>query len=224
MQDLNKVTVIIPAYNEEKSIEKVIDKIKSSKIETKIIVVNNASTDNTEELAIKKGAKVIRCEERGKGYAMEKGIQYVNTDITLFIDGDLEIYDKDVIEDMINPIIKRDVDFVKSAFTREGGRVTELVAKPLLGLLFPDICKFEQPLSGIIAGKTEYFKKIALEKDYGVDIGILIDMIQLGAKVEEVNIGKVDNNSKSWESLNGMSQQVMKAILKRKNIEIERGE
>lgn len=221
MQDLNKVTVIIPAYNEEKSIEKVIDKIKSSKIETKIIVVNNASTDNTEDLAIKKGAKVIRCDERGKGYAMEKGIKYVNTDITVFIDGDLEIYDKDVIEDMINPIIERDVDFVKSAFTREGGRVTELVAKPLLGLLYPDICKFEQPLSGIIAGKTEYFKKIVFEKDYGVDIGILIDMIKLGAKTEEIHIGKVDNNSKSWESLNEMSQQVMKAILKRRNIEIK---
>ncbi len=221
MQDLNEVTVIIPAFNEEKSIEKVIDKIKSSKIETKIIVVNNASTDSTEELAIKKGAKVIRCDEKGKGYAMEKGIQHVDTDITIFIDGDLEIYDKDVIEDMISPIVEKNVDFVKSAFTREGGRVTELVAKPLLGLLFPNICKFEQPLSGIIAGKTEYFKKIVLEKDYGVDIGILIDMVQLGAKVEEVNIGKVDNNSKSWESLNGMSQQVMKAILKRKNIEIE---
>lgn len=221
MQELNEVTVIIPAFNEEKSIERVIDKIKSSKINTKIIVVNNASTDKTEELAIKKGAKVIRCDERGKGYAMEKGIRYVNTDITLFIDGDLEIYDKDVIEDMINPIVERNVDFVKSAFVREGGRVTELVAKPLLGLLFPNIYNFQQPLSGIIAAKTEYFKKITLEKDYGVDIGILLDMIGLGAKVEEVNIGKVDNNSKSWESLNGMAQQVMKAILKRKNIEIK---
>ena len=222
MEPLNKVTVIIPAFNEEQSIEKVIDRIKSSTINTEIIVVNNASTDKTAELAEKKGAKVIECVDRGKGYAMEKGIQYVSTDITLFIDGDLEIYNEDVIQDMINPIIERNVDFVKSDFTREGGRVTELVAKPLLGLLFPNICKFQQPLSGIIAGKTEYFKKIAFEKDYGVDIGILIDMIQLGAKVEEVNIGKVDNNSKSWESLNGMSQQVMKAILKRRNIELEK--
>lgn len=222
MEPLNKVTVIIPAFNEEQSIEKVIDRIKSSTINTEIIVVNNASTDKTAELAEKKGAKVIECVDRGKGYAMEKGIQYVSTDITLFIDGDLEIYNEDVIQDMISPIIKKNVDFVKSAFTREGGRVTELVAKPLLGLLFPDICKFQQPLSGIIAGKTEYFKKIAFEKDYGVDIGILIDMVKLGAKVEEVNIGKVDNNSKSWESLNGMSQQVMKAILKRRNIQLEK--
>lgn len=220
MYDLNKVTVVIPAFNEEESIEKVIDKIKSSVIKTDIIVVNNASTDRTVALANKKGVKVVNCNTRGKGYAMETGIKYVDTDITLFIDGDLEIYDKDVIKDMINPIIERDVDFVKSAFTREGGRVTELVAKPLLGLLFPDMIKFEQPLSGIIAGKTEYFKKIIFEKDYGVDIGILIDMIKLGAKIEQVNIGKVDNNSKSWESLNEMSKQVMKAIIKRTNIEL----
>lgn len=220
MQDLNKVTVIIPAFNEEKTIEKVIDKIKTSVIKTNIIVVNNASTDRTAELASKKEVKVINCDTRGKGYAMEKGIQYVNTDITLFIDGDLAIYDKDVIKDMINPIIERDIDFVKSAFTREGGRVTELVAKPLLGLLFPNMPKFEQPLSGIIAGKTEYFRKIILEKDYGVDIGILMDMLKLGAKTEEVYIGKVDNNSKSWESLSEMSQQVMKAIIKRSNIKV----
>lgn len=220
MENKNKVTAIIPALNEEKSIQRVIDKIKNSAIKSNIIVVNNASTDKTAELAIEKGAKVIECETRGKGYAMERGIQYVDTDITVFIDGDLEIYNEDVIQSMISPIVEKNVDFVKSAFTREGGRVTELVAKPLLDLLFPNIFKFEQPLSGIIAGKTEYFRKIIFEKDYGVDIGILLDMIKLGAEVKEVHIGKVDNNSKSWESLNEMSKQVMKAILKRKDIEI----
>ena len=170
MQDIKKVTVIIPALNEEKSIEKVIDKINGSKINANIIVVNNGSTDKTAELAQAKGAKVIECTKRGKGYAMEVGIQHVDTDITLFIDGDLVIYNEDVIQDMISPIIENNTDFVKSAFTREGGRVTELVAKPLLELLFPNMFKFEQPLSGIIAGKTEYFKKIIFEKDYGVDI------------------------------------------------------
>ncbi len=151
---------------------------------------------------------------------MEKGISYVDTAITLFIDGDLEIHNKDIIKDMITPIIEKDIDFVKSAFEREGGRVTELVAKPLLNLLFANAYKFEQPLSGIIAGKTEYFKKVSFEKDYGVDIGILLDMIKLNAKIEEIHIGKVDNNSKSWESLNEMSEQVMKAILKRSNTEL----
>ena len=108
-------------------------------------------------------------------------------------------------------------DFVKSTFERAGGRVTELVAKPLLELLFPDNCNFSQPLSGIIAGKKEKFDKIELEKDYGVDIGILLDMIKMNAKIKEVNIGTIDNCSQSWKSLSKMSKQVMVAILKRAN-------
>ena len=116
---------------------------------------------------------------------------------------------------MIEPIMEKNIDFTKSAFTREGGRVTELVAKPLLQLLFPEIAKFEQPLSGIIAGKKSIFDQIEFEKDYGVDIGILIDVIQLGGKVEEVYIGRIDNNSQSWRSLSLMAKEVAKAILKR---------
>lgn len=58
-------------------------------------------------------------------------------------------------------------------FAREAGRVTELVAKPLLSLLFPELAKFSQPLSGIIAGKKKYFEQITFDDDYGVDIGIL---------------------------------------------------
>lgn len=212
---MKNVTVVIPAHNEEKTIGQVIDKMKSSHIESEIIVVDNCSTDNTSEVAENKGAKVIHCDKKGKGYAMEMGIQHVNTEIVVFVDGDLGIYNADVLKAMTDPIIQKDIDFVKSAFKREGGRVTELVAKPLLQLLFPDIAKFEQPLSGIIAGKTKVFQQIVLEKDYGVDIGILIDVIELGAKVEEVHIGRIDNNSQSWESLSKMAKEVARAILKR---------
>lgn len=212
---MKNVTVVIPAHNEEKTIGQVIEKMITSSIESKIIVVDNCSTDNTAKEAKSKGAKVIYCDKKGKGHAMEAGIQHVDTDITVFVDGDLGIYNKDVLKEMTEPIIRDDVDFVKSAFKREGGRVTELVAKPLLQLLFPDIAKYEQPLSGIIAGKTSIFKQIVLEKDYGVDIGILIDIIQLGAKIEEIHIGRIDNNSQSWESLSKMAKEVAGAILKR---------
>lgn len=212
---MKNVTVVIPAHNEEKTIGQVIEKMMTSNIEAKIIVVDNCSTDNTAKEAKDKGAKVIYCGKKGKGYAMEAGIQHVDTDITVFVDGDLGIYNEDVLKEMTEPIIRDDIDFVKSAFKREGGRVTELVAKPLLQLLFPDIAKYEQPLSGIIAGKTSIFKQIILEKDYGVDIGILIDIIQLGAKIEEIHIGRIDNNSQSWESLSKMAKEVARAILKR---------
>lgn len=215
---MDRVSVIIPAYNEEKTIGQVVEKVKQSSVVNEIIVVNNCSTDNTAEIAKQKGGTVVVCNLRGKGYAMEEGMKHITGDIVAFIDGDLGIYNNDVVATMTEPIINKDIDFTKSAFEREGGRVTELVAKPLLELLFPEQSKFKQPLSGIIAGRTECFKKITFEKDYGVDIGILLDMIKIGANVEEIYIGRIDNNSQSWQSLPKMAKEVASAILKRANM------
>ena len=111
----------------------------------------------------------------------------------------------------------KNAEFVKSMFDRKGGRVTELVAKPMMDILFPDMYKFSQPLSGMIAGRKELFLQIEFEKDYGVDIGILLDVINLGAKVQEVHIGKVKNVSQQLQALNKMAKEVMIAILKRAN-------
>lgn len=215
---MKHVSVIIPAYNEEKTIEQVINKVKESKIKSEIIVVNNCSTDRTEEIAKENGVQVIYCEQQGKGYAMEAGLLHATGEIVLFIDGDLGIYVQDVVQLMVQPIIDGQAKFTKSAFTREGGRVTELVAKPLIELLFDDVKCFEQPLSGVIAGEKEIFAKIKLEKDYGVDIGILLDMVINKVPIEEVHIGRIDNNSQSWKSLSKMAKEVARAILKRADI------
>ena len=215
------VSVIIPAYNEEKNIKTVIDLCKQNEIVSEIIVVNNLSTDRTEEIARAEGAKVVCCNEQGKGYAMEVGIKYAQNEILVFLDGDIPDYSNDVINKLVEPILKRNIDFVKATFDREGGRVTELVAKPLLKLLFPDV-KYTQPLSGMIAGKKSVFQKIEFEKDYGVDIGILLDMINLKVNIEEVKIGQLKNISKSWKTLEKMSTEVMKAILKRAHVNIKK--
>ena len=76
--------------------------------------------------------------------------------------------------------------------------------------------KFSQPLSGMIAGRTKFFQKMQFEKDYGVDIGILLDMIKLNARITEVSIGKIKNSSHDWKYLDKMSREVMNAILKRR--------
>lgn len=214
---MNNVSVIIPAYNEEATIGQVIDKVRESAIKTEIIVVNNCSTDRTEEIAKQKNVKTVYCENRGKGYAMEAGIKYATGDIITFIDGDLGIYVDDIISLMVSPIIEKKAEFTKSTFSREGGRVTELVAKPLLELLFPNIQNFGQPLSGIIAGTKQAFDKIEFEKDYGVDIGLLLDMINNNIEIQEIYIGRIDNNSQSWQSLPKMAKEVASAILKRAN-------
>ena len=214
---MSNVSIIIPAYNEEETIGQVINKVRDSKINSEIIVVDNCSTDRTSEIAKSKNVKTVYCGNKGKGYAMETGLKYATGNIIVFIDADLNIYTDDIISLMVIPIIEKDIEFTKSAFFREGGRVTELVAKPLLELLFKNMHKFEQPLSGIIAGKKEVFEKIVFEKDYGVDIGILLDMVKMDVNIEEVSIGKIDNNSQSWQFLPKMAKEVANAILKRAN-------
>lgn len=214
-----KISVIIPAFNEENSIETVLNTVKKCDHVKETIVVDNLSTDKTGEIASKAGAKVIKCEMQGKGYAMEKGMEVVENDIIIFLDADIPGYSEDIVYKLAKPIIEHDIDFVKSTFDREGGRVTELVAKPMLKLLFPELQKFSQPLSGMIAGKKEVLKKLIFEKDYGVDIGILIDVANMNCSMEEVMIGKLENKSKDWRALDKMATEVMRAILKRRNIE-----
>lgn len=215
---MKNVSVIIPAFNEQKCIRKVIRLVKKNENVNEIIVVDNNSTDATAMLAEKEGAKVVFCKDQGKGYAMEKGLQEAKNESIVFIDADINNYSKDVIEKLAEPIVNGEADFVKSLFERTGGRVTELVAKPLLDILFPEIHKFSQPLSGMIAGKKSLLSKIEFEKDYGVDIGILLDMIQMNVKIQEIHIGKIKNHSQQWKNLEKMSREVMNAIIKRYRI------
>lgn len=214
---MKKVSVLIPALNEEKNISTVINCIKKINIVDEIIVIDNNSSDDTNKIAKSLGVKTILCKQRGKGYAMEHGIKHATHDIIVFVDADISNYSENFIDKLVEPILKRDCDLVKSNFTRDGGRVTELVAKPLLELLFPGLKKYEQPLSGIVAGKKDFFKSLNFEKDYGIDIGILIDAHLLNAKVEEVHIGDIKNDSQDWKDLKNMAKQVSKAILKRTN-------
>ena len=168
---MNNISVIIPAHNEEKTISKVIDIVKKSNMNCEIIVIDNCSNDNTIQVAQKSGAKVFECNQQGKGYAMEKGLQYAQNEIVVFIDADIITEKNDIISILVEPIINRNVDFVKSTFQRlSGGVVTEIVTKPLLNILFPEMYKFSEPLSGMIASKKSILEKIVFEKDYGVDI------------------------------------------------------
>lgn len=211
------VTVIIPARNEEKTIQKVIKLVQKNNLVNQIIVVDNNSSDNTAKFAKNAGACVVYCPTQGKGYAMEEGLKYSINDIVVYIDADISNYSKDLISQLSEPLRHNKAEFVKSMFDRKGGRVTELVAKPMLDVLFPNMYKFSQPLSGMIAGRKSLFDQIVFEKDYGVDIGILLDMVNLNARIKEVHIGTIKNVSQQWQSLEKMSREVISAIIKRAN-------
>ncbi len=214
---MKNVSIIIPAYNEEKTIGQVIDLIKENNNECEIIVVDNCCTDNTDKIAIEKGVKLVYCNNKGKGYAMEEGLKNATKEIIVFLDADILDYDKNLINMLVEPIKERNVDFVKSSFERtKGGLVTEIATKPLMEITFPEVYPFSEPLSGMIASKKSLLEKLTFEKDYGVDIGIVIDMTEMNAKIEEVNIGKIENMShliKTTESMRKMSTEIIKAIL-----------
>lgn len=207
------ISVNIPALNEEQTIASVVEFCKAQPGVDEVIVIDDSSEDNTAAIAALHGAKVIYSKCRGKGISMKDGINNSSNEIIVFLDADIDPYPEHSLQLLTEPLLNNEADFVKGTFSRNAGRVTELVAKPLLTILYPGLAGYTQPLSGMIAGKKQLFQRIDFFNDYGVDIGILIDMYLMKARIKEVNIGYIENKSKPWEALGKMSREVARAII-----------
>lgn len=209
------ITVIIPALNEEKTVASVVRLAKASCNVSEVIVVDDKSADSTVEVARREGAAVITSTKIGKGISMKEGVLMAKNEIIAFLDADITTYPANVIALLTEHLLNNKADFVKSYFTRQAGRVTELVAKPLLSILNPSFPNFRQPLSGMIAGRKSFFVNCEFEEGYGVDIGILMDMNNMGARILEVNIGNIENRMQQLEQLGKMSRDVARTIMKK---------
>lgn len=211
-----KVSVVIPAFNEEEFIGNVIHVAQEVEEVDGVLVVDDGSTDKTTELAKKYGARVVSHKKNlGKGYAMKTGCERAEGDVLIFLDADLMNINPQKIKSIIDTF-KEGYDFVKTKFNRRGGRVTRLTAKPLLGHCFPEISKaFDQPLSGQIGIKKELMERLDLEVDMGVDLGILIDVWEMGAKMKEVNFGDLVHDEKKLVDLEEMAKAVSRVVLDR---------
>ena len=209
------VSIVIPAFNEEATVAKVVSVARKLSYVDEVIVVDDGSTDRTVEEAENAGATVIsHIMNEGKGSAIKTGFKYSHGNIVAFIDADVSNFTSEKIDKIIRPILEDRTDITKTQFARESGRVTELTAKPLLGFFFPEL-NYEQPLSGQFAGKRSALNKIRFEKDYGVDVGIVLDADVHGIKILEVDIGDICHDMSPLADLNKMANEVVRTIIDR---------
>lgn len=238
------ISVCIPALNEAATIGKVVEVVAGLAAHGAIdefLVIDSGSEDRTAEIATAAGATVIHDREvlasmppaSGKGEAMWKGLLVASGDIVCWVDADIANFHGGFVMGLSGPLLADPLtQFVKSYYRRpliressdpligEGGRVTELTAKPLLRLLFPELAALRQPISGEYAARRELVESIPFETGYGVDIGILIDVWRhVGADaITEVDLDVRFHRNRPLDELGSMADQVAAAILRRAGI------
>ena len=209
------VTVIIPTLNEEANIAAVVEFAFAEPLVSQVLVVDDASTDGTVARARAAGARVIQSTLLGKGVSMHDGVVATHAECVVFLDGDLQGLQAGLVAQVAQPILEDRADLVKAAFSRDAGRVTALTVKPLLQVFFPELAEFTQPIGGIFAARRTSLLELDFEADYGVDVGLLIDAQQAGARIVQVDIGRIEHDSQNLAALGRMAQQVVRVILDR---------
>ena len=208
-------TVVIPALNEAARIADVVRYALSDPATAEVIVVDDSSIDDTAALARRAGAHVITSTMLGKGASMHDGLGEGQCELIVYLDGDLAGLRPGIVTDLCRPLLRGEADFVKARFGRGGGRVTELTAKPMLKVFFPELSHYAQPLGGIIAARRSLLQTLEFENGYGVDIGLLLDAHRSGARVVEVDIGSLEHDSQPLLDLTAMANEVSRVIYSR---------
>jgi glucosyl-3-phosphoglycerate synthase len=232
------VCLAIPAHNEEKTIGALLDDILeswlwSNRLVDEILVIDDRSDDRTAEEATRRGIRVVSTEDhcrrmggsRGKGDAIWCSLRETSANFMVWIDGDVVDFDPSVIFRLIQPLLDdSSLALVKGSFTRlhagvptPGGRLTLLTAFPLLELLLPEATDLREPLGGFFAAPRRVIGSLWLDSDYGVDIGIVIDVLNLFGRssIQEVDLGTIEHTPRDLKSLSGSATMIARAILSR---------
>lgn len=231
------VSVVIPARNEQDTIGAIVSTIRHELVDRvplidEIIVVDSRSTDATVGTARAAGARVVDQDEltrglprlEGKGDALWAGLRASAGDIVAFVDGDLREFSPTFVTGLLGPLLTDGtVEFVKGFYHRPlvaggcptepdgGGRVTELCARPLINLCWPELAGFVQPLAGEYAGRRTTLERIPFVSGYGVEIAMLIDLLELVGldALAQVDLGERRHRHQNIEALGRMSAQIM---------------
>ncbi|MCX0245187.1 glucosyl-3-phosphoglycerate synthase [Streptomyces drozdowiczii] len=192
------VSVVLPALNEAATVGDIVATIRRELMERvplvdELVVIDSGSTDATAEVARRAGARVVHRDAilprlpavPGKGEVLWRSLLVTSGDIVCFIDADLQDFSADFVSGIVGPLLAHpEVQFVKAMYDRplgeapgQGGRVTELVARPLLNLHWPLLAGFVQPLGGEYAVRRSLLERLPFPVGYGVELGLLVDAL-----------------------------------------------
>jgi glucosyl-3-phosphoglycerate synthase len=233
------VSVCLPARNEARTIGPILSELmplRNLGVVDQIVVVDRSS-DRTAEIARSLGAEVHSQDDLmpelgpvlGKGDAMWRALPVLSGEVICFLDADSEEFGAHFACGVLGPVLCRpEISFVKAFYRRPfrigettvpdgGGRVTELTARPLLNLFYPDLAGVRQPLAGEIAGRRALLEGLPFATGYGVDIGLLIDVYSaVGLEgIAQVDLDVRQNAHQPLRDLGPMASAVLETVAAR---------
>ncbi len=236
------ISAVLPTLNEAATIGPIVRRARTELMEKvplldELVVIDSDSTDDTLAIAESEGARVVRHVDilprygsyRGKGEALWKSLYETTGDLVAWSDTDIQDWHPRFFYGTLGPLLTEPrVGYVKAHYQRPivegttlkeggGGRVTELVARPLINLFFPELSGYIQPLSGEYAGRREHLEQIPFFTGYAVEIGHLIDLAE---RLGLAGFGQVDldirvHRNQELEGLSRMSFVIIQAVMKR---------
>lgn len=222
-------TVLVPALDEAERIGGVVHEARRAGAR-QVLVVDSGSSDATAEVAVAAGASCHRVEDLapggpdlGKGDALWRGLALVETEVVVFLDGDLQIDGPEFLGALLAPLAsgaqlsKANFRRIRPSGVGGPGRITTLVARPLIENVAPELAWMDEPLSGQIAAPVALLRELPFEVDYGVEIGMLLDVHHRhgAAAIAHPDCGSLAHVSQDDVALSEMARQVIRAALRR---------
>jgi glucosyl-3-phosphoglycerate synthase len=232
-----RISVCLPARDEEATVGAIVGRVRAALVEAvplvdEVLVVDDGSSDATALEAQAAGARVVRRGPAdgppGKGQALRRAVEEATGDVLVFLDADVRNFDSHFVVGLLGPVLTEPgTALVKATYRRPlegsdgpGGRVTELVARPLLARLFPDLSGVTQPLAGECAAPRAVLEAVAFVDGYGVEVGLLIDVAaHCGAGVlAQVDLGERVHRNRPLDELAPQAAAVIDVVLDRAGV------
>lgn len=238
-----RISLCLPTLNEERTIAKEIVILRSElmfryPLLDEIVVIDSGSTDETVKIARSYGAEVYLADDilpayeryRGKGENLWKALYITTGDIIVYLDADIKNIHHRFAYGLIGPLLMHDhIRYTKAFYDRPiatgknkirptgGGRVTELVIRPMFSLFFPELTQIIQPLSGEYAGYRDIFDKVPFPIGYGVETSMILDICEKWGLdvIGQVDLERRVHRNQDTKALGRMSFVVLKTFLKR---------